>query len=331
MSTLLLSRSTIATLANPRDYLSAMRTAFADLAGDSCEVFPVGHIKARSGIFHTKAAARSGQRSLVALKVNGNFPGNPGVHGLPTIQGFIALLDAERGCVLALMDSIEITARRTAATTALAALYLARPTSRTLGIIGCGAQARYHLDALLGVLPFDSVRYFDPREDASTAFARYASAAGVTATRTDDAPAAALGADMVVTLTTSREPVLELADIAPGGFVAGVGADDPSKHELAPDLLGASRVVVDRLEQASMMGDLHHAIRSGAMTAGDIHGELADLVAGRLVGRMDDRQRFVFDSTGVSIQDLAAAEMIYERACSSVGVPSFEFDAATTV
>jgi ornithine cyclodeaminase/alanine dehydrogenase-like protein (mu-crystallin family) len=328
---MLLSRSMIARLASSGDYLAAMRTAFADLAQNSCEVFPVGHIKARSGTFHTKAAARSGQRSFVALKIKGNFPGNPAVHGLSTIQGFIALLDAERGCVLALMDSIEITACRTAATTALAALYLARPTSRTLGIIGCGVQARYHLDALLGVLPFDSVRYCDPRAEACTAFARYASAAGVMATRAADTSAAALGADMVVTLTTSKEPVLELATIAPGSFVAGVGADDPSKHELAPALLAASRVVVDHLGQSSTMGDLHHAIRSGTMTAGDSHGELADLVVGRLVGRVDDRQRFVFDSTGVPIQDLAAAEMIYERACSSTDVPTFEFDAATTV
>jgi ornithine cyclodeaminase/alanine dehydrogenase-like protein (mu-crystallin family) len=275
-------------------------------------------------MFHIKSAQRSGSPALAAIKVNGNFPENVGRRQLPTIQGFVALLDAECGCVLALMDSIELTARRTAAATALAAQYLARPESRTLAMIGCGVQAAYHVEALLDVAPIDSVAFCDLRDEAAEAFARRMQALGLRSHRTGDVRKAVGGADIVVTATTSTRPLLGLADVGPGTFVAGVGADNPSKHELAPDLLEASRVMVDSLAQAATMGDLHHAIEAGAMRAGDVHGELAQLAAGQVSGRAHEDERWVFDSTGLSIQDLAAAVMLYERARTAGGVPQIQ-------
>ena len=118
---LLLSRTAISKLATTRDYFHSMQTAFADLAYGRFDVPAVAHVPGVGGMFHIKCAQRAGSRALAVIKVNGNFPDNGVRHDLPTIQGFVALLDAERGCVLALMDSIEITARRTAAATALAA------------------------------------------------------------------------------------------------------------------------------------------------------------------------------------------------------------------
>src|SRR5262245_55304653 len=146
--TLLLSGSYIAGLAGPAAYLAAVEAAFLALARGDLESPPVGHVPARDGTFHIKAAARRGPSARAVIKVNGNFPGNPARNGLPTIQGFIALLDAECGRVLALMDSAEITARRTAAASALAARLLARPQSTRIALIGCGRQARAHLEAL---------------------------------------------------------------------------------------------------------------------------------------------------------------------------------------
>lgn len=317
---LLLSRGAIAKLATTRDYLAAMQTAFADLAAGRFDVPAVAHVPGIGGMFHIKSAQRAGSPSLAVIKVNGNFPGNGG-RELPTIQGFVALLDAECGCVLALMDSIEITARRTAAATALAAKYLARPGSRTLAMIGCGVQARYHLEALRDVLPIEAVAFCDPRDDAADAFASLVCEQGMRAQRVDDAKTAARGADLVVTVTTSTQPLLGLTDIGPGTFVAGVGADNPSKHELGPDLLKASRMVVDSVPQAATMGDLHHAIAAGVMKASDVQGDLAALVAGQMPGRAGGDERWIFDSTGLSIQDLAAAEMIYQRAKAAGGVP----------
>lgn len=318
---LLLSRSAIASLATARDYLAAMEAAFVDLAHGRFEVPEVGHLAGVGGAFHVKSARRDGSRALAVIKVNGNFPKNVHQGKLPTIQGFIALLDAECGCILALMDSIEITARRTAAATALAAKWLAKRESRTLAMIGCGVQARYQLEALRDVVPIESVVLCDPRDDAAVALASRVRELGLQARRVNDGRTAAQAADIVVTATTSAKPVLCLADIRPGTFVAGIGADNPSKHELAADLLKASRVVVDSLAQASAMGDLHHAIAAGAMRSEDVHGELAQLTTAQISGRSSDDERWVFDSTGLSIQDLAAAAMIYERVCATGPVP----------
>jgi Predicted ornithine cyclodeaminase, mu-crystallin homolog len=321
---LLLSRSAIARLATTRDYLDAMQAGFADLARGRFEVPQVGHVPGIGGMFHIKSAQRGGAPALAAIKVNGNFPENVVRRQLPTIQGFVALLDAECGCVLALMDSIEITARRTAAATALAAKYLAKPGSRVLAMIGCGVQAAYHVEALLDVAPIESIVFCDPRDDAAQGFAARMQALGLQARRAGDARSAVRSADIVVTVTTSTRPLLGLADIGPGTFVAGVGADNPSKHELAADLLKASRVVVDSLAQASAMGDLHHAIAAGTMQAMDIHGELAQLAARQVSGRTHGDEQWVFDSTGLSIQDLAAAAMLYERARTAGGVPQIQ-------
>jgi ornithine cyclodeaminase/alanine dehydrogenase-like protein (mu-crystallin family) len=318
---LLLSRDAISKLATSCDYLAAMQTAFADLAAGRFDVPAVGHVSGVGGMFHIKAAQRAGSPALAVIKVNGNFPSNRAQHDLPTIQGFVALLDADRGCVLALMDSIEITARRTAAATALAAKYLAKSQSRTLAMIGCGVQALYHVAALRDVALLETVVFCDPSDEAANAFGARMRELNLSALRVADAKTAARGADIVVTVTTSTRALLELSDVDSGTFVAGVGADNPSKHELGADLMRGSRVVVDSVAQASSMGDLHHAITAGAMQPTAVCGELAELVVGRVSGRSKDDERWVFDSTGLSIQDLAAAEMIYERARAVGGVP----------
>jgi ornithine cyclodeaminase/alanine dehydrogenase-like protein (mu-crystallin family) len=323
---LLLSRSLISRLATPKDYVAAVRSGFVDMAEGRTKMASVGHVPGMDGAFHIKAAGRVGAQALAVVKVNGNFPLNSARYQLPTIQGFIALLDAERGCVLALMDTVEITARRTAAATALAAEYLAVPKAHNVGIIGCGMQARYHVDALLEVVPVSSIRFMDPNDDAARTFEMFLRDKGVGAKRVHDARTACEDAQIVVTLTPSTRPVLGLADVLPGTFVAGVGADNPSKHELASDLLCASRVVADSIVQASEMGDLHHALASGRMTASAIHGELADLIVHKVRGRENDAERWIFDSTGLAIQDLAAATMVYERASAVTDIPRMRFN-----
>jgi ornithine cyclodeaminase/alanine dehydrogenase-like protein (mu-crystallin family) len=329
-STLLLSRSVIAGLAGTRDYLDAMQRAFTGLAEQRYRLPEVQHLPGEGGAFHVKSAARLDRPALAVVKINGNFPGNSAAHGLPTIQGTIVLFDAERGCVLAIMDSIEITARRTAAATALAARHLARSGSQTLGIVGCGAQARYHVEALRDVAPLETISFYDSRDDAARAFEAWVRTQGLESRRAVDARSAARGAEIVVTVTTSTTPVLALDDVAQGTFVAGVGADNPSKHELAPDLLAASRVVVDSCAQAAMGGDLYHAIESGAMTIQDVYAELAEVVSGATPGRSLVDEPYVFDSTGLAVQDHAAAEMIYERARAQAGLPSIRFDDAAS-
>jgi len=313
MSTLLLTRAEIAGLMTPTDYLGAVEAAFrASKQGLTESPLPMAIHGLGGGAFHAKGAAMLGDKKLAALKLNGNFPGNP-ARGLPTIQGAILLCDAETGALLAIMDSIEITLRRTAAASALAAKHLAREGAETVAIVGCGAQAMTQLEALANVLPLKRGIAFDAVQEKADAFAAAASKA-LPFRAAKSLHEATLGADVIVTCTTARAPILDVGDVSPGAFVAAVGADNPEKSEIAPALLARAAVVADVLTQCLVMGDLHHAVKAGSMTAGQVRAELGDLVVGAKTGRMHDDEIIVFDSTGTAIQDVASAARVVERA-----------------
>jgi alanine dehydrogenase len=314
VDTLVLTRADIVRLVEPQAYLEAVHEAFRRLGAGEIETPAVGKVPALDGAFHIKSAigTRAPQRAVV--KVNGNFPNNVARFGLPVIQGFIALLDGESGRVLALMDSMEITARRTAASSAVAARLLARSASERLALIGCGVQARHHLEILAALFPLRSVALFDRSISSARSLAEVASNRGLTVDIASSSAAGARGADIVVTTTPSRAALLDTEDVSVGCFVAAVGADSAGKQELSSGLLKRARVVPDVLAQAQFMGDLQHAFASAVMSPQDIHGELADVVIGRVPARKRDEEIFVFDSTGSAIADLAAAEAGYEAA-----------------
>jgi alanine dehydrogenase len=125
------------------------------------------------------------------------------------------------------------------------------------------------------------------------------------------------GAEVVVTCTTSDAFLLDERALSPGTFVAGVGVDSDRKRELAPRLLRAARVVTDLGEQCARIGDLHHALEAGVMTMEEVHADLAQVVAGMRPGRGSREEITVFDSTGLAIQDVAAATVVYERAAAA--------------
>ena len=310
---LILSRSEVAALMAPADYLDAVESGFRALHERRAMVPPPWHVEGDGGGFHGKGASLRLDRLYVALKLNGNFPGNPDRHGLPTIQGAVLLFDGETGSPLAIMDSIEITLRRTAAATALAARYLARPDSATMLICGCGDQAGAQIDALRGVLPISRILAFD--RDSARAERLAGEKPGAEAVA--ELREAALEADLSVTATPATQALLTVDFVRPGTFVAAVGADAPHKSEIHPKLMASALVVADSLEQCAVMGDLHHAIEAGAMGAEDVHAELAELVARSKPGRTDDRQITLFDSTGTAVQDVASAVRIYERATAA--------------
>lgn len=321
--TLILSGAQIAALATPPDYLAAVEAAFRALAAGEMAAQPVAHLPGIDGAFHCKAAIAAGAAPRAVLKLNGNFPANPARHGLPTIQGFVALLDRRDGRLLALMDSVELTARRTAAASALAVRHLARRAACRLAFVGCGVQAQTHLEALLALegFAFTQLRCFDPVQARGETLCAQAAAAGLAATRASSVADACRGADVVVTCTPSTRPLVEADMIGPGACVLAVGADNPAKCEIAPALLARARVVADIAAQAVAMGDLRAALAAGAMRESDLHAELASLVTGARPGRRSEQEIFVFDSTGTAIEDLAAANLLYERAAAaSVGL-----------
>jgi alanine dehydrogenase len=251
----------------------------------------------------------------VAIKTNANFPQNRRLRDLPTIQGAILLFDAEDGRPLAFLDSIEITIKRTGAATAVAARYLARPDSRTATICGCGEQGRIQLAALRHVLDIRRVFAWDRDAAAAAGFADAMSKRhGIDVEAPASLRAATLESDVIVACTPSRQPYLGPGDVRAGTFIAAVGADNPDKSEVHPDLMARATVVTDILAQCATMGDLHHAIAAGRMTLEAVHAELGDLVAGRRVGRSRADEITIFDSSGTGIQDVAAAARAFELA-----------------
>jgi alanine dehydrogenase len=312
---LLLTRRDVAALLDLPDTIRVVEAAFRDHAEGRIPI-PPGVLGAhlQDGGFHIKTGALAEPRYFAA-KINANFPANPERFGLPTIQGLIALCDAERGTPLALMDSTEITILRTAAASAVAARYLARADAATVTICGCGHQGRSHLRAMMQVRPIRRAFAVDAQPDTARSFAEaLAAELSIDVRMLESLAEAVAQSDICVTCTPSRRPILTAAMVRPGMFIAAVGADNPEKQELEPAVLAMSKVVVDLLEQATVMGDLHHAIAAGAMAAGSVHAELGQVVAGQRAGRTSEEEIFVFDSTGTALQDVAAAALVYQRA-----------------
>jgi len=289
----------------PARCLAALEEAFR--APDAARAHRALAWDVADGVFHVKASALTVPRAVFVAKINANFPGNP-ARGLPTIQGVAALFDAAEGRLLALLDSPELTALRTAAATALAARYLARRDATRLLVCGCGRQARAQVAALLGVLPIARAALYDLVPERAARLADdLARELGLATSVVPSPAAAARASDVIVTCTTARSPILGEDDVAPGTFVAAVGADHPEKQELAPRLVARARLFVDSEEQAAECGELHHALAAGAATSDSIAGRLDQLVRGERPGRRDACEITLFDSTGIALEDAAAA------------------------
>lgn len=316
--TLVLTRADVQRLLGFDECIAAVEAAFRLHAeGRSLPPGVLG-VPSREGGFHVKAAGLDGGRLYFAAKTNANFPENPARHGIPAIQGVVVLCDGEDGRLLAVMDSIELTIRRTAAATAVAARWLARPDAEAVTVCGCGQQGRAHLRALARALPLRRAYAFDRDAAAARSCADELSAElRIDITPVADHVEAARASDVCMTCTPSRRPFLLREHVRAGTFVAAVGADSPDKQELEPALLAAAVVVADILEQCAAIGELHHALEAGVLTRAGVHAELADLVSGRKPGRRSADEITVFDSTGTALEDVAAAAVVYERAVAA--------------
>lgn len=316
---LLLDRQDVAALLPMADCIAAVERAFRAHAEGTLPATPgtlATHVP--GGGFHVKTAVLGPAPGYYAAKINANFPGNPDLSGLPTVQGMIGLFDAADGRPLALLDSIEITTLRTAAASAIAARHLALPDAKTLLVCGCGVQGRAHLRALLTVRRLEHVYACDRDPARVVAFiGELAAETGIDIEPVESAAEALPHSDVAVTCTPGRQVVVREADIRPGQFIAAVGADSEGKQELDPRVLARSRVVTDLTGQAARMGELQHALAAGMMDLGGVHAELGELIAGRRPGRSSAEEIFVFDSTGTALQDVASAATAYERALAT--------------
>jgi alanine dehydrogenase len=326
--TLLLRRGDIEGLLSPRDCMAAVENVFRLQGQGEIPAPGILGVKAPGGGMHVKAGLLPGDRNYLVAKLNANFPGNNAQFGLPTIQGVIVVFDAKNGVPLAILDSIDITLKRTAAASAVAAKYLARKDSSVATICGCGQQSRAQLRAALLVLPLTKIYAFDVNKRAATKFSKELSRElKIDIELVRDLASAIQKSDVCITCTTANEFFVRKGDVRPGTFVAAVGADAEHKQEIDPDLIASAKVVADSLDQSCAIGDVHHAIAHGLMRKGDVYAELCEIVAGHKIGRDADDEIIVFDSTGVAIEDAVASAAVYERALANGIGTVFDFAA----
>src|SRR5689334_4281427 len=247
-----------------------------------------------------------------ALKAVCIMPGNP-ARGLDAHQGLVTLFDGETGVPTAILDASAITAVRTAAVTAVATGVLARPDAATLAVLGAGTQARAHLRALAGVRAFERVRVYAPTtahaEDVA-AEASTAGLAGVSVTVAASAQEALRDADVVVTVTNAREPVLRREWLKPGAHLNAVGASSPQNREIDTATVAASALFCDSRESLqNEAGEFRLAVTEGLITGVEhVRAELGEVLAGTAAGRRDAGELTMFRSLGLAIEDLAAAQ-----------------------
>lgn len=250
-------------------------------------------------------------RNVVGLKLAGYWPGNTEMQRA-NHQATVVLAEATTGRLLAVMDGNVITERRTAAAGVVAARLLARPRPEILAVLGCGALGRNQAAAMLRSFPsLVEVRLWDRTSTRAEALARglQLTVPGLKASAASDAGSAVRNADLVVTATASISPLIEFDNLKEGAHVNAMGSDTAGKRELSPALVESCVLIVDDLSQSRLLGESQPPV-----VWTQTPPTIGETLLGRRAGRTTDRQITVFDSTGIGLQDMAAADAVFRTA-----------------
>lgn len=309
-----LSRTEVASLISMEEAVGEVERAFAAVGRGSVQMPPKSYLifPEQNGDLRSMPAYIP-ETGAAGVKIVTVHPENPR-RDLPTVMAVTVLNDPATGLPVALMDATLLTAVRTGAGGAVATKWLANEGAAELGLVGAGVQARHQLEAHLCVMDLQRVVLYDPRREAAERLADQARAwlPGVEA-EVVESVAAACDADVVVTTTPAREPVVAAEMVVrPHTHINGIGADAEGKREVDGELLRRLAVVVDNWEQASHSGEINIPVSEGWFTREDVAAELGALIA---TERTDLRGRAsLFDSTGLAIQDMATARVVFQRA-----------------
>jgi ornithine cyclodeaminase len=300
---------------DPAVAVAAMRDAFRADGEARTHVPSVINLEVPPGRgeFHIKTAFIEGV-PRIAVKVASGFYDNPS-KGLPSGSGLMAVFSATTGLPEALLlDNGFLTDIRTGAAGAVAADVLAPAQIATVGVLGSGVQARHQVRCLRVVRAFTRIVVWSPNEQHAQMYAAEMRGDGYDVTIAATPEAVCRAADVLITATPARQPLVRAAWLRAGQHVTALGSDSPGKQELDPECLDrADLVVVDRFAQCSAFGELKHAIAAGLLTRHDVHAELGQVVAGVKPGRTDDSQLTIADLTGVGFQDTAIASAALDR------------------
>jgi alanine dehydrogenase len=319
---LVLSESQVQSLIDLDELIAALEQAHIQYSTGKA-VMPVrlvvplpqiqGRITSMPGYLH--------QDNALGMKVVTYFPDNP-KQNLPAILATIMLFSAETGKMIAAMDGGYITAIRTACASALATKVLANPDTPVLGILGAGVQARAHILALTRVRQLSRIKLYSPSgKSALTLKAELEKPCGVPIEVVGSPQDAVRDSDLLVTVTTAKEPIVRPEWLKPGAHINAVGSHRPDLREIDGATLKGAKVVVDsRAAVMAECGDILLALKEKSISETDIHGEIGEVLAGSKTGRSSAGEITLYKSVGIAIQDVATAQLVYRKALErSVG------------
>lgn len=313
---LLITESEVIKILTMEDTLESVEEAFSEKARGHVQMPPKTYVTFEKycGDFRTMPSFLE-TLDIAGVKVVNAHPNNPRLYDKPTVMATIMLIDPRSGTLLSIMGGTHITAMRTGAASGLATKYLAGPSSRILGLIGTGAQSRTQLLAISKVINLNEVRAYDVSKEALSKFVKETEEEyNVKVTSCKSVDECVKNSDVICTLTPSTSPIVKKEWVHPGMHINAIGADASGKQELDPTILKTSKIIVDDLHQTLHCGEINVPISQGILREEDIYAELGEIIIGTKPGRLHSEEITVFDSTGISLQDISTAHKVFKKA-----------------
>jgi alanine dehydrogenase len=308
MDTLILTQIEIERLLTMKDVMRAVKHAFEMHGKNAIQMPPKVYLTFEKGDLRAMPAYLE---SHAGVKWVNSHPENPS-RDLPTVMALLIYSDPKTGFPLAVMDGTHITNMRTGAAGGIAAEFLARKNSRIFGFIGCGTQAYTQLLALKEVFMLEEVKAYDISKSKAKKFIEFCKKMEIGAFVVNAKKVCEC--DVLTTATPSRKPVVRKEWVEAGTHINAIGADAPGKQELEEEIVASAKIVVDDIQQALHSGEINVPISKGIIKPTDIHATIGEIIIGKKSGREDEEEITIFDSTGLAIQDVATASIVFELA-----------------
>ena len=312
---IILSQQEVRSCLPMSDAIKAVTSAYKAFALGQVEMPQVQHLDVTK--YNGEVDIKSGAAEnfeLIGTKIASGYYDNPKL-GLPPGFAVIILLDLKTSMPLAIMDGSYVTAVRTGAAGAVAASVLARKNAKRVGVIGSGTQGRMQVLALNELFPLEQVKVFNINKVNSERYAvEMSERLGIDVQAVDTAQNAVSNVDIVITAVPSKKAMVMDEWIEDGMHINAFGADGPGKQELDQNIMKRAKIVVDSLKQCRVIGEIQHALKQGLIQENDVYAEIGEILLGNKKGRETEEEITLFDSTGLAVQDIAAAHVVYQLA-----------------
>lgn len=312
----MLNEREVAGILTMEETLDAVEDAFREKAFGRVQMPPKVYVTINkyNGDFRSMPSYFE-KREIAGIKVVNVHVNNLKLYNKPTVMATIILIDPKSGAPISIMSGTYITAMRTGAAGGIATKYLASKNSTVLGLVGTGAQARTQLSAISKILNLKEIRAYDKSKESLNKFIKEVEKQyPIRVSLCKNIEECVKNSDVVSTLTPSASPIIKNGWINNGTHINAIGADAPGKQEVDPLILKKAKIIVDDLEQCIHSGEINIPLSNGILKKEDVYAELGEVIIGNKPGRVRDDEITIFDSTGLSIQDISTAARVFTKA-----------------